>query len=105
MTNLETKYIIGKLNPGEVPDNKSPSWPIGFIDLVKDVRHQQKLSLRESLDFISNTFGFDSEVEGWLELRMFLDRNKINLDQVRGPHAVTLMKAIKAKYTNVSTEQ
>lgn len=82
----------------------NPDWPDDFLYFFRDVSSQQKLGLNETLDFISETFGFKLD-EGWRALRIFLHVNKINLDQVRGPHAVTLMKAIKAKYTNVSTEQ
>lgn len=106
MRQITLPYLIDELNLeiNMAAEDWNPPWPEGFLAFAKNIRDQQELGLRETLDFISNSFGIEID-QTWRSLRIFLTVNQINLDQIRGPHAMTLMKAIKAKYTNVSTGQ
>lgn len=56
-----------------------------------------------TLKFIADCFGFETEMENsqhWNELITWLRANKINLEAVQGPHAVTILKALAARHSN-----
>lgn len=87
-----------------------------FIQAVRAIRDIHHEGLRDTLIFMAVTFGFDDDVSnpekdgtlvGWRKLRHWCDENKVGFQSVRGPHAITILKAIAAKHgrLNVSTQR
>ncbi len=80
------------------------------IPAIKAIRTLTNFSLRETLIFIADQFGFHASsgdgLGGWRAFIQWQDENQVNLESVQGPHAITILKAIAAKHgrSNVSVQ-
>lgn len=77
-----------------------PTWGPDFLNAVQQIRKAKgHPPLRESLDLMANVFGFES----WHEWRPWLCETKPDFRNIRGPHAMTLLKMLAIKHgRNVS---
>lgn len=77
-----------------------PTWGPGFIQAVKVIRVIHNTGLRETLDIMANQFGF----EDWEHWQPWLREAKVDWTNIRGPHAMTLLRMLAIKHErNVST--
>jgi hypothetical protein len=78
------------------------------LSAIKAIRAQSNLSLREALIVLANTFGFYADnvddLTGWREFLKWSDENKVNLEMVQGPHAMTLLKMLAIKHGRAKRE-
>lgn len=84
------------------PEMVSPTWGPGFINAVQQIRKANgHPPLRESLDIMANVFGFES----WPEWRPWLSEAKPDFRNIRGPHAMTLLKMLAIKHGRSSHDK
>lgn len=69
-------------------------WGVNLLAAIKALRTINKLNLSDELDFMASIFNF----EEWNEWREWLKINKVDFTMVKGPHAITILKAIAAKH-------
>lgn len=85
------------------------------LQAVQAIRALTGSTLGDALVFVAEMFGFESKDNlcdpqsrfgGWREFGKWLVENKISLESVQGPHALTLLKMLAAKHgrTNVSEQ-
>jgi len=92
--------------------DKKDDYMLGVIYALRHIRaNGQTASLHDALLLVAQTFGFPDEpwgdgLDSWRRCKEDLISKRISLTQARGPHTLTILKAIAAKhgYKNVSTQ-
>lgn len=96
-----------------ITDTMNTDFIIGIIPSVRAVRQVNGMGLKEALRFIANELGFDGEIDSpgvsplsaWYKCRIWLEKEKISLEGIQGPHALTLLKMLAIKHGRTSVSE